>query len=79
MRNTAARRISALEDGSGPCSMCGLDPQAPPRYKLGGDLLDDPDPDEPTESSPPCPRCGERAVVVVSFDDIFGVAEGGGG
>jgi hypothetical protein len=70
MPSTARRRISALEDGkSGECTLCGIDASLPPRYVMGGDLLDEPDPDEPTESSEPCPRCGHRAVVVVDFDD----------
>ena len=64
-----SRRLGRLEDGDGGlCSSCGLDPSRPPVYRISGDLIDDPPADEPTESSPPCKRCGRRKRIVVDWD-----------
>ena len=66
------RRLAKLEDGSGPCSVCGLDQNAKVRYIIHWDWEDE---DEPSESSPPCPRCGQRAIIVVSWPDPPGSSE----
>jgi hypothetical protein len=65
-----ARRLGRLEDGSRPCSSCGLDPLAPPIYKIVWED-DDPSPEETNAgSSTPCLRCGQRQRVVVDWDDV---------
>ncbi len=71
-----SRRLGRLEDGDGGrCRSCGLGPGSRIVYRLGGDLLDDPPADEPTESGPACPRCGRRRRIVIDFEDAVSPPE----
>jgi hypothetical protein len=70
-----SRRLERLEEGSGSCPACGLGPGSRIVYRIAGDLVDDPAPDEPEVSSPPCPRCGQRRRIVIDFDDAASRAE----
>ncbi len=64
------QRLRVLEDGDGGrCRSCGLGPGSRIRYRISGDLVDEPLADTPAESSPPCKRCGMRKLVVVDWDD----------
>jgi hypothetical protein len=63
-------RLPQLEGGSRPCVTCGIDPLAQPVNKVVWEDDHDPFPNENAESSPPCPRCGQRALTVVDFDDV---------
>ena len=76
------RRLEKLEGGSGrPCSECGIDPNAPIEYVVGG--KDPPTPEEmrelrewykrgmPPEEEPlgPGPRCGCGREIIIDWLD----------
>jgi predicted RNA-binding Zn-ribbon protein involved in translation (DUF1610 family) len=74
------RRLERLEGGDGgPCPECGIDPTLPPEYFVDWEwIVAEPEDRRPAgSSSPPCPRCGRRAVIVVGLDGII-EPEGGG-
>ncbi len=65
------QRLKVLEDGAGGlCRSCGLPAEPRIRYRIGGDLVDDPPADTPAMSSPACPMCGRRRRIVLDWDDI---------
>jgi hypothetical protein len=60
------QRVESLEDGAtGPCAVCAHDADALVAYKIVWET----DEDAPSESSPPCPRCGNQSTVVVDWQD----------
>jgi hypothetical protein len=61
-----AHRVADLEDYSGGiCAACGHDPSATVTYRI----VWEGEKDAPLESSVPCPRCGNVAVLVVNWQD----------
>jgi predicted RNA-binding Zn-ribbon protein involved in translation (DUF1610 family) len=61
-----SRRVESLENGApGPCPECGHDDDALVTYSI----VWEGDADAPEESSPPCPRCGNVAVLVLDWED----------
>jgi hypothetical protein len=63
------RRVAQLEDAPGhACPECGLDPKAEVRYVIDWDWEEQ---EEISVSSPPCPRCGERAYIAVGWDGVM--------
>jgi hypothetical protein len=60
-------RLRRLEDYSGGvCHECGHDPSATVRYRI----MWEGDPDAPRESLPPCRRCGNQSMIVLSWPDL---------
>lgn len=70
-------RLNRLEHAPrrpGGCEICGVDPNAPIRYEVIWPE-DDEASEEPAVSSPPCPRCGYRAVWVLGWEDLITTPE----
>ncbi len=64
------QRLRVLEAGDGGlCSSCGLPAEPRIVYKISGDLVDEPLADTPAVSTPACPRCGQRRLHVLDWDD----------
>jgi hypothetical protein len=60
-------RLRRLEDYSGGvCHECGHHPSAEVRYEVTWEDA----PDAPRESSPPCRRCGNQSMIVLSWPDL---------
>jgi hypothetical protein len=58
------RRLDRLEGGKAPCRACGIAPSLPSVYEVDWEL------GSTGGSSPPCPRCGQRARVAVEWPGL---------